>query len=91
MRLCFSGLDDLSCSQCISLLKLLAEGGRTVICSLHSPSTKLFAMFDNVYIVSGGQCMYQGIGLEVVPFLSSIGLTCPTHYNPADFGKFLRN
>lgn len=83
----FSGLDDLASSQCISLLKLLAEGGRTVICSIHTPSARLFAMFDNVYIVSSGQCVYQGYGPDVVPFLANIGLVCPTHYNPADFGK----
>ncbi|KAF5272448.1 hypothetical protein FQR65_LT04916 [Abscondita terminalis] len=80
-----TGLDDLSSSQCISLLKILAEGGRTVICSIHSPSARLFSQFDNAYIVSSGQCMFQGYGQEVIPFLSEIGLTCPKHYNPADF------
>lgn len=83
------GLDDLSCSQCVSLLKQLAAGGRTVICSIHTPSAKLFSMFDNVYVISFGQCTYQGYGPDVVPYLSSIGITCPTHYNPADFSKFL--
>lgn len=86
----FSGLDDLSSSQCISLLKLLAEGGRTVICSIHTPSAKLFALFDNVYIVASGQCVYQGYGPDVVPFLTNIGLICPKHYNPADFGTLLK-
>jgi ABC-type multidrug transport system ATPase subunit len=80
-----TGLDDLSCSQCVSLLKQLAAGGRTVICSIHTPSAKLFSMFDNVYVISFGQCTYQGYGPDVVPYLSSIGITCPTHYNPADF------
>ncbi|KAK4886492.1 hypothetical protein RN001_002763 [Aquatica leii] len=80
-----TGLDDLASSQCISLLKLLAEGGRTVICSIHSPSARLFSQFDNAYIVAGGQCMFQGYGQEIIPFLSGIGLTCPKHYNPADF------
>uniref|UniRef100_A0A0U9HSF7 Putative ABCG protein n=1 Tax=Chrysomela populi TaxID=154003 RepID=A0A0U9HSF7_CHRPP len=80
-----TGLDDLSCSQCISLLKKIAEGGRTVICSVHTPSARLFSVFDNVYIISSGQCVYQGYGPEVVPFLSGIGIECPKHYNPADF------
>ncbi|KAK9871014.1 hypothetical protein WA026_009973 [Henosepilachna vigintioctopunctata] len=79
------GLDDLSCSQCIALLKLLAEGGRTVICSIHTPSARLFNNFDNVYCVNNGQCVYQGYGASVVPFLSNIGLVCPQTYNPADF------
>ncbi|KAE9541600.1 hypothetical protein AGLY_003591 [Aphis glycines] len=80
-----TGLDDLSSSQCVSLLKDLAYGGRTIICSIHTPSAKLFAMFDHVYIVAEGQCMFAGVGQDMVPYLSTVGLSCPKHYNPADF------
>ncbi|KAJ8938763.1 hypothetical protein NQ314_011360 [Rhamnusium bicolor] len=79
------GLDDLSCSQCITLLKTIAEGGRTVICSIHTPSARLFSIFDNAYIIADGQCVYQGYGPDVVPFLSNLGIECPKHYNPSDF------
>lgn len=82
-----SGLDDLSSSQCVSLLKDLAYGGRTIICSIHTPSAKLFAMFDHIYIVADGQCMFAGVGQDMVPYLSTVGLNCPKHYNPADFSK----
>lgn len=80
-----TGLDDMSSSQCIYLLKLLAQGGRTVVCSVHTPSAKLFAMFDHVYVVAAGQCVFQGLGTDIVPFLHGVGIECPTHYNPADF------
>lgn len=80
-----TGLDDLSSSMCIHLLKMLAQTGRTVICSVHTPSAKLFNMFDHVYIVSQGVCVYQGQSHDVVPFLKTINLHCPTTHNPADY------
>jgi ABC-type multidrug transport system ATPase subunit len=82
-----TGLDDMSSWQCIELLKRLAEGGRTVICSIHTPSAKLFEMFDHVYIVANGQCVYQGEGKNIVPYMETVGLRCPKTYNPADFGE----
>lgn len=80
-------MDDLSCSQCMQLLQRIAHGGRTVICSIHTPSAKIFAMFDHVYIVAGGQCVYQGDGANIVPYVRSFGLNCPVTYNPADFSE----
>lgn len=82
------GLDDLSCSQCISLLQRIAHAGRTVICSIHTPSAKIFEMFDHVYILSTGQCVYQGQGGNIVNYLQIIGLNCPLTYNPADFSEY---
>jgi len=80
-----SGLDDLSSSQCIALLKMLAAGGRTVICSIHTPSAKIFEMLDAVYVLAEGQCIYQGRGANIVPYMEYLGLRCPITYNPADF------
>lgn len=82
-----TGLDDLSSSQCVALLRRIAHGGRTVICSIHTPSAKMFAMFDHVYIMASGQCVYQGKSSNIVPYVQSVGLNCPVTYNPADFGE----
>ncbi|XP_034826907.1 ATP-binding cassette sub-family G member 1-like [Maniola hyperantus] len=80
-----TGLDDVASSTCVSLLKRMARGGRTVICSLHTPSARLFAVFDHVYVVADGKCGYQGTAAGVVPFLKELQLPCPKTYNPADF------
>lgn len=84
----FRGLDDLSSSQCISLLhRVSVDGGRTVICSIHQPSAKIFAMFDNVYVLAEGHCVFRGPGSNIIEYVENIGLKCPLSYNPADFSK----
>ncbi|XP_067210700.1 ATP-binding cassette sub-family G member 1 isoform X2 [Linepithema humile] len=80
-----TGLDELSSTQCIDLLQRLAHFGRTIVCSIHTPSAKIFKKFDHVYVIAAGQCVYRGTSSNVVPFLRNIGLECPKHYNPADF------
>lgn len=77
--------------QCIDLLQRVASGGRTVICSIHTPSASVFAKFHQVYVVASGQCVYRGLSSNVVPFLQHIGADCPRHYNPADFSQYFHH
>ncbi|XP_023170515.2 ATP-binding cassette sub-family G member 4 [Drosophila hydei] len=80
-----SGLDSSTCNQLITLLKKLAVEGRNVIFTIHQPSALTFSMFDHLYAIAEGQCIYAGGAQNLVPFLSAVNLHCPESYNPVDY------
>ena len=57
----------------------------TIIFSIHQPRYSIFKLFDNLFLIGAGRCIYHGPVGDVLPFFSSIGLTCEEHDNPADF------
>lgn len=80
-----TGLDSSSSTQCIQLLKKLAQEGKTIVCTIHSPSAIVLGLFDHLYALADGNCLYQGSSSNLVPFLTEFDLICPEIYNPADF------
>ncbi|CAG9761991.1 unnamed protein product [Ceutorhynchus assimilis] len=80
-----TGLDSSSCKQCLELLKVLARQGRTIVCTIHQPSATLFQMFDQVYVLAGGKCLYQGGTENMIPFFEDVQFPCPKFHNPADY------
>lgn len=85
MFLFCSGLDSSTSLQCLKLLKRLSQDGRTIICTIHQPSALMFEMFDQLYTLTNGYCIYQGRVKDLIPFFKEIDLECPSYHNPADF------
>lgn len=42
-------------------------------------------MFDQLYTLSEGLCVYQGSTKQLVPFLATLDLECPSYHNPASY------
>lgn len=55
-----SGLDSASAFFVVQTLRNVARDGRTVISSIHQPSSEVFALFDDLFLLSGGETVYFG-------------------------------
>jgi len=81
-----SGLDSFTAFILISLLKNLAlRGGKTIIATIHQPSSDIFFLFDNLMILAKGKFIYQGPTRLAVDYFGSTGYQCPEYSNPADY------
>ncbi|TMW39470.1 hypothetical protein DOY81_015450, partial [Sarcophaga bullata] len=64
-----SGLDSFMAASVVQVLKKLSQRGKTVILTIHQPSSELFELFDKILLMAK----------------VDIGAQCPHNYNPADF------
>lgn len=55
-----SGLDSAAAFFVVTTLRNLARDGRTVIASIHQPSSEVFELFDNLTLLSGGKLIFFG-------------------------------
>ncbi|XP_047322164.1 ABC transporter G family member 15-like [Impatiens glandulifera] len=83
-----SGLDSASAFFVIQSLRSIAQDGRIVVSSIHQPSSEVFALFDDLYLLSGGETVYFGEAKMVNKFFEEAGFPCPSRRNPSD--HFLR-
>jgi len=85
-----SGLDSSAALKVMELIKKIASSGRSVICTIHQPSTSIFKKFDHLLLLKrGGETVYFGptgeMSSTVLGYFEQHGLVCDTLKNPADF------
>ncbi|RDX72208.1 ABC transporter G family member 9, partial [Mucuna pruriens] len=86
-----SGLDSTTAKRIVSTLWELASGGRTVVMTIHQPSSRMYYMFHRVLLLSEGNLLYFGKGSEAVDYFSNIGYAPTMAMNPSDFLLDLAN
>ncbi|CAH2074508.1 unnamed protein product, partial [Iphiclides podalirius] len=79
-----SGLDSFMAQNVIQVLNGLARKGKTVVCTIHQPSSELYAMFDKLLIMADGRVAFLGSPDQATEFFKELGAACPANYNPAD-------
>uniref|UniRef100_A0A914Z0W5 ABC transporter domain-containing protein n=1 Tax=Panagrolaimus superbus TaxID=310955 RepID=A0A914Z0W5_9BILA len=80
-----TGLDSHMAQSLMDSLQKLAKNGRTIVCTIHQPSSNIFNALDKVIFLGDGKLAYFGPPKEVLPFFDSLELICPDDYNPADY------
>eukprot|EP00668_Euglena_longa_P020059 GGOE01024953.1.p1 GENE.GGOE01024953.1~~GGOE01024953.1.p1 ORF type:complete len:1437 (+),score=454.40 GGOE01024953.1:1098-5408(+) len=85
-----SGLDSMAADVVMDAIKAVAKTGRTVICTIHQPSTHLFEMFDHLLLLMrGGKTVFFGetgeMSAHLVKYFNDIPLVPQHdgHQNPA--------
>ncbi|XP_022936361.1 ABC transporter G family member 25-like [Cucurbita moschata] len=86
-----SGLDSTAAHRLVTTMAALAHKGKTIVTSIHQPSSRVYQTFDKVLVLSEGRCLYYGKGSEAMSYFESIGFTPSFPMNPADFLLDLAN
>ena len=80
-----SGLDSFQAERVAQILKSLASEGNTVIASIHQPRASVFAMFDELTLLSEGRVMFSGPTSSLLSYFAAQGFPCPSHVSPAEY------
>ncbi|GMN49474.1 hypothetical protein TIFTF001_018628 [Ficus carica] len=82
-----SGLDSAASYYVMSRIARLDQmdgARRTIIASIHQPSSEVFQLFNSLCLLSAGKTVYFGPASAANEFFTSSGFPCPTLQNPSD-------
>ncbi|XP_033752193.1 ABC transporter G family member 21-like [Pecten maximus] len=81
-----SGLDSSTAhSLMVQLRKYASEHNRTIVATIHQPSSQVFNLFSTLMLLNEGKMAYFGPANRAIEHYAGLGITCGQHQNPADF------
>lgn len=81
-----SGLDSANALNVVECLVNLARTyRRTVVLSLHQPSSKIVSLLDKLILLASGRLVYSGPFSACDEYFSSIGHACPSGHNILEY------
>lgn len=81
-----SGLDTHKAFLLMQVLKDMAGSlCCTVVCTIHQPSSDIFALFDDLMLLLEGKHVFAGPARRAVEHFANAGFPCPRYANPTDF------
>ena len=88
-----SGLDSYAAWMVVDMLRQLANGEydgvkRTVVATIHQPSSEVFQLFDDSILLSNGRTVYNGPTSNLQEHFAKAGYPIPPGHNPADHTMF---
>ncbi|CAF4348488.1 unnamed protein product [Rotaria sp. Silwood2] len=80
-----SGLDGSMAFIICDAMRKLCNQGKTIVCTIHQPSSEIFQLFDTLYLLAEGRVAYFGSRRKAQQFFSGLGFNAPDNYNLSDF------
>ncbi|KAL2343815.1 hypothetical protein Fmac_005100 [Flemingia macrophylla] len=82
-----SGLDSAASYYVMSRIARLNQRDgirRTIVSSIHQPSSEVFELFHDLCLLTSGETVFFGPASDANQFFASNGFPCPTLHNPSD-------
>ncbi|CAF4386595.1 unnamed protein product, partial [Adineta steineri] len=67
------------------ILRELALKGKTIMMSIHQPSSQIFQSFDQLILLADAKTIFMGKPSNALDYFATLGHHAPLQYNPADF------
>ncbi|XP_065867144.1 pleiotropic drug resistance protein 2-like isoform X1 [Euphorbia lathyris] len=81
-----TGLDSSTTFQIVKYMRQMVHiGDSTMVISLLQPPPETYDLFDDIFLLSEGQIVYQGPRENVLEFFEYMGFKCPERKGVADF------